>query len=117
MAFQGKILKQLRVEKGYTMEDLAKLVTTTKGTISNYENGHSSPPNEMIVALADVLCTSTDFLLGRTNTPDPFGLRPDEGIYFLDMEGLTPEDRDKIKEMVELYRLKAKQQEEQQKNK
>ncbi|MET1032229.1 helix-turn-helix domain-containing protein, partial [Domibacillus tundrae] len=39
----------------------------TKGTISNYENGHSTPSNEMLKDLADILDTTTDYLLGRTN--------------------------------------------------
>ncbi len=71
MSFQGKKLKQLRLKNGYTMESLAKIVNTTKGTISNYENEHSSPSHEMIVILSDVLNTSADFLLGRTEDPSP----------------------------------------------
>jgi transcriptional regulator with XRE-family HTH domain len=52
-----------------SQEELAKLVNTTKGTISNYENGHSTPSNEMLVKLATVLNTTTDYLLGRTDDP------------------------------------------------
>lgn len=58
-------LKQARKNKGYTQEDLASRVKTTKGTISNYENGHSTPPNEMLIDLANVLGVTTDWLLGR----------------------------------------------------
>ncbi|WII37985.1 helix-turn-helix domain-containing protein [Paenibacillus thiaminolyticus] len=54
-----------------TQEGLAVKVNTTKGTISNYENGHSTPPNESLVAIADVLVTTTDYLLGRTDDPLP----------------------------------------------
>jgi transcriptional regulator with XRE-family HTH domain len=69
--FRKDRLKQTRLAKKLTMESLAKLVNTTKGTISNYENGHSTPPNEMLSHLADVLETSTDYLLGRTNDSTP----------------------------------------------
>lgn len=63
-------LKKARQRKKLTQEELAKKLKTTKGTISNYENGHSSPSNEMLKDLADVLDVSTDYLLGRTDNPN-----------------------------------------------
>ncbi|WP_303985183.1 helix-turn-helix domain-containing protein [Niallia circulans] len=62
----SKRIKSVRKDKGLTQEELAKRLKTTKGTISNYENGHSTPSNVMLKDLADVLNTTTDFLLGRT---------------------------------------------------
>ncbi|MHC2452861.1 transcriptional regulator with XRE-family HTH domain [Bacillus altitudinis] len=62
----SKRLKSVRKNRGLTQEELAKRVKTTKGTISNYENGHSTPSNEMLKDLADALNTTTDYLLGRT---------------------------------------------------
>ncbi|EMI14717.1 transcriptional regulator [Bacillus stratosphericus LAMA 585] len=64
----SKRLKSVRKNRGLTQEELAKRVKTTKGTISNYENGHSTPSNEMLKDLADALNTTTDYLLGRTET-------------------------------------------------
>lgn len=63
-------LKAARKLAKLTQEGLAKRVNTTKATISNYENGHSTPSNDMLSALADVLHVSTDYLLGRTDAPD-----------------------------------------------
>lgn len=65
-------LKIARKAKKMTQEQLAIKVQTTKGTISNYENGHSTPSNEMLVLLANTLNTTTDYLLGNTNNPAPF---------------------------------------------
>ena len=59
-------LKSARTRSKLTQEELAAKVNTTKGTISNYENGHSTPSNEMLVLLSDALDISTDYLLGRT---------------------------------------------------
>lgn len=67
--FRKERLRVARKKKKLTMEQLAKLVNTTKGTISNYENGHSSPPNEMLSLLSDKLDVSADWLLGRTDNP------------------------------------------------
>lgn len=60
-------LKSARKRKKLTQDELAKLVSTTKSTISNYENGHSTPSNDMLILLANALDTSTDFLLGRNS--------------------------------------------------
>lgn len=60
-------IKQLRKLSKLTQEELGKRANTTKGTISNYENGHSTPSNQMLVVLADVLDVTTDYLLGRVD--------------------------------------------------
>lgn len=64
-------LRTARKAKGLTQEELAEHVCTTKGTISNYENNHSTPPNDMLRQLADILDVTTDWLLGRTDTATP----------------------------------------------
>lgn len=74
-------IKLARKAKKLTQEQLASKVQTTKGTISNYENGHSSPSNEMIVLLADALDCTADYLLGRTDTPEPSTLEKDEAEF------------------------------------
>lgn len=63
-------IRLARKEKKLTQEQLASKIQTTKGTISNYENGYSTPSNEMIILLADTLGVSADYLLGRTDEPN-----------------------------------------------
>lgn len=75
--FRPERLREWRKKKKLTQEQLAKKVNMTKGTISNYENGYSSPPHDTLVALADVLGISTDYLLGRTDDPTPPALTND----------------------------------------
>jgi len=60
-----KRLKIARKNKKYTQEELAELVTTTKATISNYENGYSTPSIDMLLLLSSKLDVSVDFLLGN----------------------------------------------------
>jgi transcriptional regulator with XRE-family HTH domain len=66
----SKRLKTARTMNKLTQEELAEKVNSTKGTISNYENRHSTPSNEMLVDLADVLGVTTDYLLGKSDKPD-----------------------------------------------
>lgn len=74
-------LKAARKIAKLTQEGLAKRVNTTKATISNYENGHSTPSNDMLSALADALYVSTDYLLGRTDNPDSSNNKKDSKDY------------------------------------
>lgn len=55
-------------KQSLTQDQLAKKVNTTKGTISNYENGYSTPSNDMLIDIANALHTTTDYLLERTDT-------------------------------------------------
>jgi transcriptional regulator with XRE-family HTH domain len=71
LLFKPERLIEWRKKRKFTQEQLAQKVKTTKGTISNYENGHSTPPHETLVTIADVLGVSTDYLLGRTDDPTP----------------------------------------------
>ena len=45
-------------------------IKMNKTTISNYETGYSSPSNELLVVISDVLNVSADFLLGRSDDPE-----------------------------------------------
>ena len=101
-------LRQLRKTRGLTQEDLAKKVNTKKTTISNYETGYSTPSNEMLSDLADVLNTTTDYLLGRTK--DYSSTRVKEGtiVYVAGKEiDLGPKGLDLGPEALKLFeRLK-----------
>lgn len=83
-------LQTIRKIKGLSQEDLSKQVNTTKSTISNYENGHSTPSNDMLIQLADVLETTTDYLLGRTDLSH----YPDSDLINLN---LTPKEIEFLK--------------------
>ena len=59
----------MRKLRNLSQEELGKKINSTKGTISNYENEYSTPSNEVLKDLADVLDTTTDYLLGRSDDP------------------------------------------------
>ena len=68
MVFKEK-LKEKRIEAGLTQAELAKRAGTTARTIQNYELGKSKPSNmEVAQRIADVLSTTTEYLLGSSGT-------------------------------------------------
>ena len=91
-------LRAARKAKGLTQEELAKKIHTKKATISNYENGYSSPNNETLSLLADILMTSVDYLLGRTDDPSPAN-NPTITVAGQEIE-LTPEQYKVFQEMM-----------------
>ena len=52
------------------MEMLGKEIGSTRGTISNFENGYKKPSLDILVRLADYFNVSIDYLIGRTNDPE-----------------------------------------------
>lgn len=57
-------LAKARKSRGMTQVQLAKHIGVKQETISAYERGKERPGIVTIVKLSDVLCVSTDYLLG-----------------------------------------------------
>jgi len=59
-------LKKAREEKRLNQEQLAKLVGTTgKSSVSNWENGYSTPTLETAIKLSRILDKDVEFLFGK----------------------------------------------------
>lgn len=65
----GERIRLIRLEKEMTQEELGKLLSVGKSTISQYETNKSTPDAATISKIADIFNTTTDYLLGRTNNP------------------------------------------------
>jgi transcriptional regulator with XRE-family HTH domain len=63
----GERLKQLREEHNLTQKALADKLQIVKSTINKYEKNTRKPEFEILVKMADILDTTTDYLLGRTD--------------------------------------------------
>ena len=55
---------------GDTVAIVSKVCHVSFRTISVYLNGHENPKVKVVLALADYYNVTTDFLLGRTRTPN-----------------------------------------------
>ena len=62
-------LKELRLSKNLTLEQLGSLFNVTKQTTSRWETGDRIPSIEIICVLADYFDVSLDYLTGRTDEP------------------------------------------------
>ena len=67
-------LKELRKEKGLTLDEIQSEIGINRGTYNNYESGKTEPKPETWQALADYFNVSVPYLQGATTYEvlDPF---------------------------------------------
>ena len=76
----GEKLKALRSAKHLSQKELAEKIGTAKSIVSFYESGERFPSYDILIKIAYIFNTSTDYLLGikRERTVDVSGLNEDE---------------------------------------
>lgn len=60
-------VRELRLEKGYSRREFAAKLGTLERDISYWELGQRECDFDMLLKISEVLDTTTDYLLGRTN--------------------------------------------------
>jgi len=60
-------IRNLREDKDWSQTQVAKFLHCSQQVYSNYELGQRDIPTQILLQLADLHNTSTDYLLGRTN--------------------------------------------------
>lgn len=76
----GEKLKELRTARNMSQKQLAERIGIAKSVISFYESGERFPSYEVLIKIADIFHTSTDYLLDieRGRTIDVSGLSESE---------------------------------------
>ncbi len=72
-------MKSLREKMGYTQQAVADMINISRLSYVRYESGERTPNADVILALADLYGVSTDYLLGRTDTPYVYGMDLGDG--------------------------------------
>lgn len=68
----GERLSELRKDFGMNQTELAEKLSLTRDTISAYERNKFEPPDSTKLDIARFFNVSIDYLLGLTNTPNPY---------------------------------------------
>ena len=63
-------IKEIRKQKGFTVDKLSKELNIVRSTLTHYENGNRDIGTAMLCKLADILNVSVDELLGRKSPPN-----------------------------------------------
>ena len=62
-------LQQVRQEQGFSRKEIADILEITPRAYQYYEEGKREPSYDKLVILAQQLNTSSDYLLGLSDTP------------------------------------------------
>jgi len=107
-----KRLKALRLQRKLTHQDMADLLGITRQGYSKYENGQSQPDIDTINKLAEFFNVTTDYLLGRTDHPNPpeqddmpEELKdPELGLFFKELAEAPEERREQLLKIWEILK-------------
>jgi transcriptional regulator with XRE-family HTH domain len=67
----GERLRGLRKKRRLTLQDMADKLGVARSTYAGYESNYRQPDLDILVQIAEILQTSTDYLLGLTDNPYP----------------------------------------------
>ena len=100
-------LKSLRKKAGLTQKQIAEKLQVGQNSYSNWEKGKRTPIQPTIEKLAEILNTSTNYLLGKTDIPDrDLEIDIDNAIdnsVAYDGTPITDNDREIIKNFLKDY--------------
>lgn len=96
-------IKDLRLKRGLTQDELGSLLSCSGVTVGRYELGTRGLDVETILRLCDIFGCTADYLLGRSTRPDP-ELSPEEEQLLAAYANASDEIRENIDHMLERYK-------------
>lgn len=120
----GSRIKNLRKKHGFTQDHMAKHLNMGRSNFGHIENNRVVPSSDDLQKIADILDTTSDYLLGRTNDPQKWDvpswatskdkrdfkkMLEEEGELMFDGVPLDEEDRQRIKDVLTGLFWEAKQ--------
>ena len=98
----GKKIRDLRKQKGYTLEQLAELADSSKSYIWELENKDPPRPSaEKVAKIASVLGVTTDYLVSTTKAAP--GKDVLDQAFFREYQGLDEPTKEKMRELVKVW--------------
>ncbi len=95
----GKKIKEMRLKAGLTQDNLAEMVSCNTSHISNVENNHTKVSLNVLLAIANALDTSIDYLLSEQYENSALAL--DNEI----MRALTDCDNEKKEKVLKIIEI------------
>ncbi|CAM3935072.1 MULTISPECIES: helix-turn-helix domain-containing protein [Paenibacillus] len=71
MNIMGSRIKELRLQKGMTQDELAERLGVNRANVSNYERGQiTNIPSDKLDIMAGLFDTNVDYIMGRSDIKD-----------------------------------------------
>ena len=87
-------IKELRVSRGMTQSNLAKIMAVTRSSVNAWEMGISLPSTKMMIELSNCLHTSLDYLMGKDKT------------QIIDISACSESQKEVLYQLVEIFQNK-----------
>jgi transcriptional regulator with XRE-family HTH domain len=98
----GDKIRQLRKQKGYTLEKLAELTESSKSYIWELENKNPPRPSaDKVARIAAVLGVTSDYLVDSTDKTNV--VEAADQAFFRRYRKMDSATKDKIRRMVDLW--------------
>jgi len=106
----GEKLRKLRSEKGLSQQGLEQLSGVHCKTLSKYENGRVQPTADTLRKIAKALQVTSDYLIFDNAPKNGISTLNDLELFerFKEVEMMSPENRDMIKNMIDALLIKSK---------
>ena len=88
-------IKELRIARSLTQEDLGKVLNVQKAAISKYEKGRAEPSVDILKRMARYFSVSSDYLLELSDIAQPPAAPPST-------PALTPQDQELLRKYRQL---------------
>lgn len=123
MKTMGTRLKELRMNAGYTGEEVGRMLQVSKSAISMWEKDLRSPSADSIERFAEIYGVSTDYIITGRESNAPKGYyhdqeaaeyaeylrtRPHAKILFSASKDMTKEDMEEAVQYIEYLKSKHK---------
>ena len=123
MKTMGTRLKELRINAGYTGEEVGRMLQVSKSAISMWEKDLRSPSADLIERFAEIYGVSTDYIITGRESNAPKGYyhdqeaaeyaeylrtRPHAKILFSASKDMTKEDMEEAVRYIEYLKSKHK---------
>ena len=74
-------IQQLRKQRGFSQEELADKIGVSRQAVSKWESGQSTPDLDKVVAMSDLFCVTTDYIIKGVQPPLLFGKKAAGDLY------------------------------------
>ena len=109
-----KNLKNLRIKKGLSQQQLADILGISQQSVNKYENHNIEPDISTLSSMAVLFNTSVDYLIGHSTIDhvienvEKYDLNDKESILIDNYRKLLPREKESIELIAENY-IKAKE--------
>jgi transcriptional regulator with XRE-family HTH domain len=104
MNILGARIKRLRNENKMTQKQLSEKLSISESAVGMYERNEREPSFEIVSKLSELFKVTSDYLIGRTNTPNDTADDTKISTAFHDFDNLTEEEKEYLETQLEIFR-------------